>query len=60
MLLVFVEFSEHCKICHMSEPYSFSYLQQVQGVLSAVVLSLIPIIRPFQWQSLFLPVRSVT
>nr|XP_009790647.1 PREDICTED: uncharacterized protein LOC104238072 isoform X2 [Nicotiana sylvestris] len=26
------------------------------GVLSAVVLSLIPIIRPFQWQSLFLPI----
>lgn len=28
----------------------------MQGVLSAVVLSLIPIIRPFQWQSLLLPV----
>ncbi|KAK1380733.1 UDENN domain-containing protein [Heracleum sosnowskyi] len=26
------------------------------GVLSAIVLSIIPIIRPFQWQSLFLPV----
>ncbi|RAL43437.1 hypothetical protein DM860_012578 [Cuscuta australis] len=26
------------------------------GVLSALVLSLIPIIRPFQWQSLFLPI----
>ncbi|XP_024626920.1 uncharacterized protein [Medicago truncatula] len=26
------------------------------GVLSAVVLSLIPLIRPFQWQSLLLPV----
>ncbi|KAK4761765.1 hypothetical protein SAY87_029649 [Trapa incisa] len=26
------------------------------GVLSATVLSLIPIIRPFRWQSLFLPV----
>ncbi|XP_054822465.1 uncharacterized protein LOC129320825 isoform X4 [Prosopis cineraria] len=26
------------------------------GVLSAVVLSIIPMIRPFQWQSLFLPV----
>ncbi|CAI0386273.1 unnamed protein product [Linum tenue] len=26
------------------------------GVLSAVVLSLVPLIRPFQWQSLFLPV----
>ncbi|WOH13327.1 hypothetical protein DCAR_0832836 [Daucus carota subsp. sativus] len=26
------------------------------GVLSAMVLSIIPIIRPFQWQSLFLPV----
>ncbi|XP_074341318.1 uncharacterized protein LOC141678813 [Apium graveolens] len=26
------------------------------GVLSATVLSIIPIIRPFQWQSLFLPV----
>ncbi|CAN4098113.1 unnamed protein product [Withania somnifera] len=26
------------------------------GVLSAMVLSLIPIIRPFQWQSLFLPI----
>ncbi|KAL2238699.1 UNVERIFIED_CONTAM: DENN domain-containing protein 5B [Sesamum indicum] len=26
------------------------------GVLSAVVLSLIPIIRPFEWQSLFLPI----
>ncbi|XP_054822378.1 uncharacterized protein LOC129320774 isoform X3 [Prosopis cineraria] len=25
------------------------------GVLSAVVLSIIPMIRPFQWQSLFLP-----
>lgn len=28
----------------------------MQGVLSAIVLSIIPIIRPFQWQSLFLPV----
>ncbi|KAJ6847967.1 uncharacterized protein M6B38_115695 [Iris pallida] len=26
------------------------------GVLSAIVLSLIPLIRPFEWQSLFLPV----
>ncbi|CAH9132864.1 unnamed protein product [Cuscuta epithymum] len=26
------------------------------GVLSALVLSIIPIIRPFQWQSLFLPI----
>ncbi|PPR92268.1 hypothetical protein GOBAR_AA28401 [Gossypium barbadense] len=26
------------------------------GVLSAVVLSIVPLIRPFQWQSLFLPV----
>lgn len=26
------------------------------GVLSAVVLSLVPMIRPFQWQSLFLPI----
>ncbi|KAK4418451.1 DENN domain-containing protein 5B [Sesamum alatum] len=26
------------------------------GVLSAVVLSVIPIIRPFEWQSLFLPI----
>ncbi|GMJ09037.1 hypothetical protein like AT2G20320 [Hibiscus trionum] len=26
------------------------------GVLSAVVLSMVPLIRPFQWQSLFLPV----
>nr|GMD18692.1 uncharacterized protein LOC109173826 [Ipomoea batatas] len=26
------------------------------GILSALVLSLIPIIRPFQWQSLFLPI----
>ncbi|KAL2470591.1 DENN (AEX-3) domain-containing protein [Abeliophyllum distichum] len=26
------------------------------GILSAVVLSLIPIIRPFEWQSLFLPI----
>jgi len=26
------------------------------GVLSAIVLSLVPMIRPFQWQSLFLPV----
>ncbi|KHG24107.1 DENN domain-containing 5B [Gossypium arboreum] len=30
------------------------------GVLSAVVLSIVPLIRPFQWQSLFLPVISVT
>ncbi|XP_039020371.1 uncharacterized protein LOC120152165 [Hibiscus syriacus] len=30
------------------------------GVLSAVVLALIPIIRPFQWQSLLLPVLPVT
>ncbi|KAL9168947.1 hypothetical protein ABFS82_04G047200 [Erythranthe guttata] len=29
------------------------------GVLSAVVLSLIPIIRPFEWQSLFLPILPV-
>ncbi|KAG5043648.1 hypothetical protein JHK87_007563 [Glycine soja] len=28
----------------------------MQGVLSATVLSLIPMIRPFQWQSLLLPV----
>ncbi|KAJ9169683.1 hypothetical protein P3X46_017845 [Hevea brasiliensis] len=26
------------------------------GVLSAIVLSLVPMIRPFQWQSLFLPI----
>ncbi|CAA2998147.1 Hypothetical predicted protein [Olea europaea subsp. europaea] len=26
------------------------------GILSAIVLSLIPIIRPFEWQSLFLPI----
>ncbi|KAH6771308.1 DENN domain-containing protein [Perilla frutescens var. hirtella] len=26
------------------------------GILSAVVLSIIPIIRPFEWQSLFLPI----
>ncbi|XP_047335681.1 uncharacterized protein LOC124939224 [Impatiens glandulifera] len=26
------------------------------GILSAVILSLIPMIRPFEWQSLFLPV----
>ncbi|KAL0459343.1 UNVERIFIED_CONTAM: DENN domain-containing protein 5B [Sesamum latifolium] len=31
-------------------------LCQNLGVLSAVVLSLIPIIRPFEWQSLFLPI----
>lgn len=31
-------------------------LQPMQGVLSATVLSLIPMIRPFQWQSLMLPV----
>ncbi|XP_039021189.1 uncharacterized protein LOC120153272 isoform X2 [Hibiscus syriacus] len=30
------------------------------GVLSAVVLALIPIIRPFQWQSLLLPVLPMT
>ncbi|KAL3647681.1 hypothetical protein CASFOL_008649 [Castilleja foliolosa] len=29
------------------------------GVLSAVVLSIIPIIRPFEWQSLFLPILPV-
>ncbi|CAA0833412.1 DENN (AEX-3) domain-containing protein [Striga hermonthica] len=29
------------------------------GVLSAIVLSLIPIIRPFEWQSLFLPILPV-
>eukprot|EP01018_Ginkgo_biloba_P007612 Gb_17044 [translate_table: standard] len=29
------------------------------GVLSAVVLSVIPLIRPFQWQSLLLPVRNL-
>ncbi|KAL0003009.1 hypothetical protein SO802_016790 [Lithocarpus litseifolius] len=29
------------------------------GVLSAVVLSLIPLIRPFQWQSLLLPVSMM-
>lgn len=28
----------------------------MQGVLSATVLSLVPMIRPFQWQSLLLPV----
>ena len=28
----------------------------MQGVLSATVLSLIPMIRPFEWQSLLLPV----
>lgn len=52
MLLVFLEFHE--------ELIHFLILQQVQGVLSAVVLSLIPIIRPFQWQSLFLPVSFLT
>lgn len=31
----------------------------IQGVLSAAVLSLVPMIRPFQWQSLFLPVSSL-
>ncbi|KAL7126748.1 hypothetical protein ABFS83_14G207900 [Erythranthe nasuta] len=30
------------------------------GILSAVVLSLIPIIRPFEWQSLFLPILPGT
>ncbi|KAF7818482.1 DENN domain-containing protein 5B [Senna tora] len=30
------------------------------GVLSAAVLSVIPMIRPFQWQSLFLPVLPQT
>ncbi|XP_028765596.1 uncharacterized protein LOC114723564 [Neltuma alba] len=30
------------------------------GVLSAAVLSLVPMIRPFQWQSLFLPVLPGT
>lgn len=35
-----------------------SYLLN-QGVLSAVVLSLIPMIRPYEWQSLLLPVRKV-
>ncbi|GLT41478.1 hypothetical protein SLA2020_155390 [Shorea laevis] len=29
------------------------------GVLSAIVLSLVPMIRPFQWQSLLLPVLPV-
>jgi hypothetical protein len=29
------------------------------GVLSAIVLSVMPMIRPFQWQSLLLPVSSI-
>lgn len=33
-----------------------TFLLTLQGVLSAVVLAIIPIIRPFEWQSLFLPV----
>lgn len=60
MRLVFLEFPEHAKSVLRQGLIHFLILQQVQGVLSAVVLSLIPIIRPFQWQSLFLPVRSVS
>ncbi|KAJ8749096.1 hypothetical protein K2173_013703 [Erythroxylum novogranatense] len=30
------------------------------GVLSAIVLSVLPMIRPFQWQSLFLPILPTT
>lgn len=32
----------------------------MQGVLSATVLSLMPMIRPFEWQSLLLPVSCST
>ncbi|KAG6508367.1 hypothetical protein ZIOFF_033741 [Zingiber officinale] len=38
--------------CHMPK---FVLLKQLQGMLSAIVLSIIPMIRPFQWHSLFLP-----
>lgn len=30
-----------------------------QGILSALVLSVIPLIRPYQWQSLLMPVILV-
>lgn len=32
----------------------------MQGLLSATVLSLVPLLCPFQWQSLLLPVSSLT
>ena len=32
----------------------------LQGTLSAVVISLVPMLRPFQWQSVLLPVRKLT
>lgn len=41
-------------------PFILAILDTMQGVLSAIVLSLVPMIRPFQWQSLLLPVSSVS
>lgn len=32
------------------------YLADPQGILSASVLSIIPLIRPYQWQSFLMPV----
>lgn len=34
--------------------------QHMQGVLSATTLSIVPLIRPFQWQCLMLPVSYAT
>jgi hypothetical protein len=53
--------NDHClSICInldcFREPFILAIFDTMQGVLSAVVLSLIPMIRPFQWQSLLLPV----
>ncbi|KAL2251047.1 UNVERIFIED_CONTAM: hypothetical protein Sindi_2227000 [Sesamum indicum] len=35
-------------------------LELAEGILSALVLSIIPLIRPYQWQSLLMPVKSPT
>ncbi|CAJ1898546.1 unnamed protein product [Sphenostylis stenocarpa] len=41
-------------------PFILAIFDMMQGVLSATVLSLIPMIRPFQWQSLLLPILPGT
>lgn len=48
--------------CYLDFWLGFDLIQSfsLQGVLSAMVLSLIPIIRPFEWQCLLLPVSLTT
>ncbi|WOL10660.1 hypothetical protein Cni_G19419 [Canna indica] len=50
--LLLSTFSSMVTDCYIS-------VNQVQGMLSAIVLSIIPMIRPFQWHSLLLPILPV-